>query len=75
MVCELGKIVRFHGRKGCDRKDIPKFLFIDLDFEVILFCTSGGMCVFRSETCFPFLLASLFFLLSLLTYLVIVFHV
>ena len=48
MVCELGKIVRFHDRKGCDRKDIPKFLFIDLDFEVILFYI-WGMCVFRSE--------------------------
>ena len=44
MVCELGKIVRFHDRKGCDRKDIPKFLFIDLDFEVILFYIGG--CVY-----------------------------
>lgn len=45
MVCELGEIVHFHGRKGCDRKDITKFLCVDLDFEVILFSASGG-CVY-----------------------------
>lgn len=54
---ELGEIVGFHGRerKGCTGKAVPKFLFIDLDLEVILLCACGGF-VGERHVSFSFLL-------------------